>query len=577
MNLLNRPRIIFLLLVFLLTSAVGVFARKKDKYQNKDKSSYLLLEAQRLEQTQNPDSVVVAFEILKRVVETDNKSQEAHFKLSSYYKALGMPDSYYTSILTAATLDTANYHYNIAAADNAIRIGDYNLALDIYNRLLTNNPNDENLYVMMANAYLEKGDLDKCMACYDKIENLTENIEYVAITKAGIYEHFKKYDKSLTELKRLSESYPNNVEYLQILSMAYLSVDSLQKSRELIEKIKDIQQGCLSLISEIEYYKYKKEEDSLKLAMRQALECPEIVYEVKQEILKEYVLSFVHENNDLELREADEVFSSLTEQYPREVYIKKIYANFLLLEGRYPEAVEQCQSALYIEPNNIDIQRQMIQGFYYSGDYDSMNRVIDNALEQADSSFVIEASSYYYLSKQFDKAIENLKSAAEKYPASPIFLSDIYSYLADIFFNEKEIEKAEEYYELAIKNNSNNLMAMNNYAYCLAENGGDLSYAEQMSAKTIKLKPNDPTYLDTYGWIYFKQGKYLFAELYIKRAIDNGAGESPEVLEHYGDILYHQGKTEAALKYWQKAYQKLPEGQENEKLNNKIESQKYIE
>lgn len=577
MNLLNRLRIIFLLLVFLLTSAVGVFARKKDKYQNKDKSSYLLLEAQRLEQTQNPDSVVVAFEILKRVVETDNKSQEAHFKLSSYYKALGMPDSYYTSILTAATLDTVNYHYNIAAADNAIRIGDYNLALDIYNRLLTNNPNDENLYVMMANAYLEKGDLDKCMACYDKIENLTENIEYVAITKAGIYEHFKKYDKSLTELKRLSESYPNNVEYLQILSMAYLSVDSLQKSRELIEKIKDIQQGCLSLISEIEYYKYKKEEDSLKLAMRQALECPEIVYEVKQEILKEYVLSFVHENNDLELREADEVFSSLTEQYPREVYIKKIYANFLLLEGRYPEAVEQCQSALYIEPTNIDIQRQMIQGFYYSGDYDSMNRAIDNALEQADSSFVIEASSYYYLSKQFDKAIENLKSAAEKYSASPIFLSDIYSYLADIFFNEKEIEKAEEYYELAIKNNSNNLMAMNNYAYCLAENGGDLSYAEQMSAKTIKLKPNDPTYLDTYGWIYFKQGKYLFAELYIKRAIDNGAGESPEVLEHYGDILYHQGKTEAALKYWQKAYQKLPEGQENEKLNNKIESQKYIE
>ncbi|MBO5720674.1 MAG: tetratricopeptide repeat protein [Bacteroidales bacterium] len=577
MNLLNRLRIIFLLLVFLLTSAVGVFARKKDKYQNKDKSSYLLLEAQRLEQTQNPDSVVVAFEILKRVVETDNKSQEAHFKLSSYYKALGMPDSYYTSILTAATLDTANYHYNIAAADNAIRIGDYNLALDIYNRLLTNNPNDENLYVMMANAYLEKGDLDKCMACYDKIENLTENIEYVAITKAGIYEHFKKYDKSLTELKRLSESYPNNVEYLQILSMAYLSVDSLQKSHELIEKIKDIQQGCLSLISEIEYYKYKKEEDSLKLAMRQALECPEIVYEVKQEILKEYVLSFVHENNDLELREADEVFSSLIEQYPREVYIKKIYANFLLLEGRYPEAVEQCQSALYIEPNNIDIQRQMIQGFYYSGDYDSMNRVIDNALEQADSSFVIEASSYYYLSKQFDKAIENLKSAAEKYSASPIFLSDIYSYLADIFFNEKEIEQAEEYYELAIKNNSNNLMAMNNYAYCLAENGGDLSYAEQMSAKTIKLKPNDPTYLDTYGWIYFKQGKYLFAELYIKRAIDNGAGESPEVLEHYGDILYHQGKTEAALKYWQKAYQKLPEGQENEKLNNKIESQKYIE
>ena len=574
---LSRIRIFVLLLVFLFTSTTVLYARKKEAEKNRDKTSYLLLEAQRLEQTQSPDSFVVAFEILKKVLKEDDTNQEARYKLTSYYRALNMPEKYYNAVLEAALLDTTNYYYNVEAAENAIKVGDHKQALDIYKRLVKNNPNDENLYLKMSKAYLSMGAIDSAMACYDKIESLTENIEYVALSKAGIYEYLKQYDKEIAELKRLSDAYPENIDYLQYLAMSYISSDSIQKGRELIEKIKSLDSGYTSLITEMEYYKYKQDVDSVKTTMQQVLECPEIAFEAKEEILKDYISYYLQNNDVAELQEADKVFKSLIEQYPREVSLKELYANVLMLLNKYTEAVEQCQSALYIEPDNVDIEKQMIQILFYSGDYNAMNRAIEDLKAKSDSTFVLQVSAYYHASKQIDKAIENLEHAANSYSSSPIFLSEIYAYLADIYFNEGVVDKAGEHYELSYKLNPNNFMLMNNYAYYLSENGGDLRKAEQMSAKTIKAKPNDPVYLDTYGWIYFKQGNYLFAELYIKRAIENGADRNPEVLEHYGDILYHQGKTEEALTFWQKALEITPKESVSESLKEKIETKTYIE
>ena len=269
-----------MLLVFLFTSTTGLYARKKQTEKNRDKTSYLLLEAQRLEQTQNLDSITVAFEILKKALKEDSSNQEARFKLSSYYKALNMPDKYYNGVLEAALLDTTNYYYNIEAAENALKVRDYTQALDIYKRLIRNNPN--------------------AMACYDKIESLTENIEYVALSKAGIYEHFKNYDKAIEELTRLSEAYPNNVEYLQYLALTYISSGKLQKARELMDKIKSLDVGCASLITEMEYHKYRQDKDSVKITMQNVLFCPEIPYEAKEDIIKEYISYFLHENSPIE-------------------------------------------------------------------------------------------------------------------------------------------------------------------------------------------------------------------------------------------------------------------------------------
>ena len=62
----------------------------------------------------------------------------------------------------------------------------------------------------------------------------------------------------------------------------------------------------------------------------------------------------------------------------------------------------------------------------------------------------------------------------------------------------------------------------------------DLSKAERMSGDAVKQEPDNPTYLDTYAWVFFQQGNYTLAKIYLKSALDKGGNESAALLEHYG-------------------------------------------
>ena len=42
-----------------------------------------------------------------------------------------------------------------------------------------------------------------------------------------------------------------------------------------------------------------------------------------------------------------------------------------------------------------------------------------------------------------------------------------------------------------------------------------------MSVKTIQAEPTSATYLDTYAWILFLEGRYEEAKMYIDQAISN--------------------------------------------------------
>lgn len=70
------------------------------------------------------------------------------------------------------------------------------------------------------------------------------------------------------------------------------------------------------------------------------------------------------------------------------------------------------------------------------------------------------------------------------------------------------------------------LEVLNDYAYKLAVEGGDLNKAERMSAITIREEPNNAAYLDTYGWILHLKGQNDLAEFYLQRALWNAPNET---------------------------------------------------
>ena len=76
-----------------------------------------------------------------------------------------------------------------------------------------------------------------------------------------------------------------------------------------------------------------------------------------------------------------------------------------------------------------------------------------------------------------------------------------------------------------------------------------------MSRKTIEAEPDNATYLDTFGWILFLQGKPEEAKTHFKRAMLYGGKESPVIMDHYAEVLFALGEYDRAMVYWNMALQ----------------------
>lgn len=118
------------------------------------------------------------------------------------------------------------------------------------------------------------------------------------------------------------------------------------------------------------------------------------------------------------------------------------------------------------------------------------------------------------------------------------YLAHIKSFEADSLAQIGQKENCLATYEEALYLYPQDVHIMNDFAYRIALFGGDLTRAEQMSAACIKAEPDNPYFLDTYGWILHLRGQNALALFYLRKALENTL--DPEVRavaeEHINEI-----------------------------------------
>ena len=163
-------------------------------------------------------------------------------------------------------------------------------------------------------------------------------------------------------------------------------------------------------------------------------------------------------------------------------------------------------------------------------------------------------------------------------------VADLYSVMGDVC-HEMGL-KAEAYaaYDSCLVYQDDNASCLNNYAYFLSLEDGDLDRAEEMSYRTIRLQPDNKTFLDTYAWILFMKGRYAEAQGYIDRVCPPDSTDSVllhsddisgVVLEHAGDIAAQNGDITQAMRFWRLAQEAGGDGL-TAVLPRKIRLKKYI-
>jgi Flp pilus assembly protein TadD len=96
--------------------------------------------------------------------------------------------------------------------------------------------------------------------------------------------------------------------------------------------------------------------------------------------------------------------------------------------------------------------------------------------------------------------------------------AQVYVTLAYAAWSQQSYANAIEWYERALSIDSNNLTALNGLGFILADTGKDAKRGLRFCKRAVEKKPDNPIYLDSLGWAYYKDGKISEARQCLKKA-----------------------------------------------------------
>ena len=132
-----------------------------------------------------------------------------------------------------------------------------------------------------------------------------------------------------------------------------------------------------------------------------------------------------------------------------------------------------------------------------------------------------------------------------------------------------DYKSAEETLRGILKKTPDNPVALNNLGYFLLERDEKIGEAFDLISAAVKIEPENPSYLDSLGWAYFKQNKFAEAENYLTKAAGFDQ-TSATIQDHLGDVYQKNGKPELAKSAWQKALNLAGEAKEIARIKAKI-------
>lgn len=212
----------------------------------------------------------------------------------------------------------------------------------------------------------------------------------------------------------------------------------------------------------------------------------------------------------------------------------------MLLEQRTPEgfnkALQVIEEAERHNSTNKDILAQLVWLYMSNQNWKKALQTQDkiDRLQGYDAYSALNRYRIYAQWGKNKKAIEAIDSYLEQDPNNMQFLLFRLQLMEQIGAKPSDLYAL---YDKILAIDPYQLVVLNNYAYHLATHGGDLKRAERMSERTIREEPNNPVYLDTYGWILHLQGQDSLALFYLNRAAQYADEETKGVIEEHIRIV----------------------------------------
>jgi tetratricopeptide (TPR) repeat protein len=382
-----------------------------------------------------------------------------------------------------------------------IRQGKRGMAAEINDAILRENPKDIDARGLQASLMLEKGDVQKAMAELQSVVTSAPD-NFVAQYNLGrahqLRGELEQARQRFTEAIRLRTDYiPARVALAQLQVARGDYEAALKSSAEILTM--DKLNTPAKLIEAAAYLGMKK-------------------YELARQVLD--VMLKADPNATDALFQLG-VVNLAENKYPAaEASFRKCYqleplsargllgvVEVLMAQNKEDSAIQLLQSEIQKNPKRSDYHIALGNTAVRAGKYDLAITEFQKVAESSEKGSKGAGDAYLRMGETFrrrgdlNNAIVVMQKARETMPDNPLVIST----LALILDSAGRKQEARIAYEQCLKLDPRNGVALNNLAYLLAENNGDLDQALTYAQRAKQILPQLNEISDTLGWIYLKK------------------------------------------------------------------------
>ena len=114
-----------------------------------------------------------------------------------------------------------------------------------------------------------------------------------------------------------------------------------------------------------------------------------------------------------------------------------------------------------------------------------------------------------------------------------------------------------------------NADALNSLGYTLADKTDRYQEAFKLVERALSIRPNDPAFIDSMGWVYYRLNNLEKAILYLSKALS--LLKDDEIAAHLGEALWMAGRESEALEVWENGLEIEPSSPFLSKVKKKFQ------
>ncbi len=471
--------------------------------------------------------------------------------------------------------DSTSIYYYTQNAELALKAGYTAVARDLYETIIQRFHAPAEVYLQLAQLYVANHDYSSAIDIYERLLSRGEVSMHVYYQLLRLYEGQHNLAAMTRILERMYRLQPENQAILNKLIEAYEEQDNLETAIALLEKALHDRPNDLELILKLsDLYKrtgaLQQAEQLNARFLNLTDDAPEWIIQ-KAEVLQS-------QGTPEALEEAIQLLRNVLEMHPEHAQATYLLGRLLYQQGSYAEAAPFLEQAVRTHIRDLSLWQEAVAAYLQAGNPRQALALAERGLMLFPGQIPLlylggTAALQMYQNKKARALLEEARTylQEEEAPSAPL-MSQILASLALLYTRENAYTRADSAYEAALRWTPDEASILNNYAYSLAERGIHLDKAREMAQQAVNQDPENPAYLDTLGWIYYKMKHYTKARTLVEKAI-RLQPEKALYYEHLGDILMGIGARTEAIMMYRKALEQAPDRESLKQKLNRLEQQ----